>query len=125
MSEVGQRIIQAIRDIAAESPGFVYVRPADKVKCVYVAGGEPSCIVGKALWRLGFIDAALEDVDPEKGWMMPNMMPASDLIQRVLHLDIDIEEAEWISEVQYHQDGAKPWGEAVQFADRYVERRVQ
>jgi hypothetical protein len=52
----GAQALRLLREVVAESPDFIYKPPADDVQsvCVYAYDGQPSCIVGKALYRAGY-----------------------------------------------------------------------
>lgn len=110
MSELGQRLIQIVRQKAAEDPGFVYQYPPGRDTCLYVYLGSPSCLIGQALWEAGLIDASLEDLEI-------NIETFHALIQ-ALELPIDSVEASWLASAQTRQDtNLHSWGEAVRGAD--------
>lgn len=108
MSDTGQKIINEVRLVAAANPDFVY-EPPDDEGCVYVRDGEPSCLIGHALWRLGYIDAELERhrEGPNHNWD-----GAPDLLDH-LGLHLDDSESEWVAVVQSRQDDGQPWGHTV------------
>ncbi len=123
MSEIGQKIIAAVRDVAAKNPSFIYLNAAlmgaDGNFCVYVKDGDPSCLIGQALWKLGLIDAALEADDF-------NAVGADDLLRSLPIGDsLDPNEIEWLTRVQEMQDAEKPWSEAVEWADNFKEEMLQ
>lgn len=105
MSEKGAAIIAAIREVAAESPDFVY-----KGMCQYVVNGQPGCLVGHALWRLGLIDEGIERYN------------TNDLKIKAFDLAWAFDRAElaWLGHVQNRQDRGAPWGVAVKDADEVV-----
>ncbi|QAY06595.1 hypothetical protein SEA_COOKIES_65 [Mycobacterium phage Cookies] len=127
-TEIGQKIITKIREIAAEKPDFVYQAPVNDCAdyCVYVHGGQPSCIVGQALWKLGIIGPSLETdrtriEDPEPGCTAsegntPNQSGSHGLL-KYLGLEVSPEEGFWIRAVQQNQDCRFAWGESVHLAD--------
>jgi hypothetical protein len=111
MSNRGAKLIQIIRDLAAENPDFRYefVRRSNGTEgCSYVHEGQPSCIVGQAMWRAGLIDASLErSMDNIAGFssLYPGMKTLSE------------SEVDWISAVQQYQDIGEAWAEAIRYAD--------
>lgn len=113
MSELGQKLISLVRDIAEANPDFTYVPPlkvidaSDANGCVYVHDGKPSCLIGHALWMAGVIDSNFED----RGC---NTRAAYDLTRQY---GVEVEEADWLDSVQRSQDLGVPWGEAVPEAD--------
>lgn len=118
MSEIGQKLIAEVRKVAAEQPDHVYW-PAN---CQYMAKGQPSCIMGQALYRLGYLpsEVPIEDV-------------AINVVLSRLGLTVDGPERTWLIRVQNAQDGRiqlasldpdssfrdrrLSWGQAVQYAD--------
>ncbi|AAN01683.1 hypothetical protein P755_gp071 [Mycobacterium phage Quink] len=127
-TEIGQKIITKIREIAAEKPDFVYQPPVNDYAdhCVYVHGGQPSCIVGQALWKLGIIGPSLEvdrtridDTEPGSGRGLessPNRAGSRGLL-RYLGLEVSPEEDDWIRAVQQNQDCEHSWADSVKWAD--------
>lgn len=104
MSELGQKLIEETRKVAAERPDFVY--PG---QCYYVEHGQPGCILGHVLWNLGIIDEDFSRLD-ENGLSIPRAFPK-------LGIEIDSDEFHWLSRVQHAQDSKQPWGEAIKEAD--------
>lgn len=102
MSEVGQLLIKAVKDAAADNPTFVYETPFGG--CCYVREGQPSCLVGKAAWNIGLIDAAFEEETSNEGGV-------ADLAE-ALGFNLDGDEEEWLNRVQEAQDGGTSWGQA-------------
>lgn len=110
MSELGQRLIQIVRQKAAENPDFVYQYPTGRDTCVYVHLGKPSCLIGQALWEAGLIDASLEDRSTNR--------EVSDTLIQVLELPLDQVEVSWLRSAQLKQDSTTySWAEAVTHAD--------
>lgn len=106
MSELGEQIIQAVRDIADERSIYTHGGP-----CRYVFDGEPACLVGHALWRVGLIDADFE----RSCW---NREGVIDLLDgEALGVKCDWPELQWLGAVQDAQDARIAWGEAVDIAD--------
>lgn len=111
MSNRGAKLIKIIRDLAAEKPDFVYERPGnyhDGKGCVYVHDGQPSCIVGHAMWRAGLIDDSFENMNYNHhgfGGHIPGMKTLTG------------REVQWLEEVQGNQDCGETWSDAVLNAD--------
>jgi hypothetical protein len=114
--EIVDRLVAAVREVAAEKPDFVYDAPYGG--CVYVADKQPSCIVGQAAWRLGLIDATFEKDDGI------NMSGVTTFL-RELGADLGDDETlygrEFLDTVQVKQDEGVPWGDAVEIADERAE----
>lgn len=115
-TSIGEQLQEKVREIAAERPDYVY-RGNGAVgklgRCVYVRDGQPSCLIGHALWGLGLIDATLEQRGSGQGDNTGDIHSLAD----TLNLDIDSDSLDWLSQAQYRQDVGRPWGEAVQLAD--------
>lgn len=108
MTEIGERLIGLVRQKAGERPDYVYHAPGGDT-CAYVVNGEPSCLIGHALFEAGVIDAEFERHED-------NCHVFSFLYPELgLHLSPD--ELNWIDLVQNAQDANKPWGEAVKVGD--------
>lgn len=99
-----------LREVAAERPGHVYVSPGGDSGCYYRVDGEPSCIFGHALDRLGVA------YDPR--W-------EGDTVVRLLAswfgTDVDDPRFKPFARVQRFQDGfygsRHPWGVCVESLD--------
>ncbi|MBO0676915.1 hypothetical protein JRC04_05520 [Mycolicibacterium sp. S2-37] len=142
MSEIGEKLIAAVRQAAAENPDFVYKVPelldedgntyldeygdvATVDGCVYVANGAPSCIVGHALWSEGLIDAAFDRLNNDSiaalagfFYNYHNKTYAANKVVKLPGLEgLDEAEIRWLGNVQGHQDDEIAWGEAVRRAD--------
>lgn len=107
MTEIGQTIINEIRMVAAADPDFRYDAPIAGGGCVYVFDGKPSCLVGRALWRLGYIDAKFEKKSHNINF------DAADDVLAGLDLILDEDEVEWIVRAQERQDNGESWGHSV------------
>lgn len=119
MSEIGQKLIAQIREIAAANPDYVYERPpsADPDSpgsCRYVYNGQPSCIVGHAAWNLKLIDATFEQ-------NRDNTADVTGLVD-ALSLEVDDEERYWIDYAQSYQDNGSTWGNVPGQADADMRR---
>jgi hypothetical protein len=128
MSEIGQQVINAVRSKAAQNPTFVYKNPGLSWSnalgpgpfCVYVKDGCPSCLIGQGLWDLKLIDASLENHEY-------NSVGADDLLawlDTTQDVTLDVDEIEWLVQVQAAQDAEKPWAEAISFADSYSTEKL-
>lgn len=106
MSELGQRLKCEVLSIASANPDFVYEIPNGGAGvCLYVHDGEPSCLIGRALWNLRIINASMETgLHNDESF---------DRLAEYLKLDLDSEEIRWLRNVQYHQDRGRSWGYAV------------
>lgn len=123
VSEIGQKVIAAVRGYAEADPDFVYSPIPDerdgpnkgKDRCLYVVDGQPSCIIGKGLWDAGLIDATIE------GKSM-NLLPFVSYSSRYFPCMEQMDDAElkWLAKVQLTQDGGISWGDAVAYADGEV-----
>jgi hypothetical protein len=119
MSVLGQQLIEIVRRKAAEQPDFVYGPPiaaGGAPSCFYVQNGQPSCLIGQALFESGVIDASIENVSH-------NVANVSGLAE-ILDLPIDADELRWLSIVQHQQDARTPWDTAVAIADTRAERAL-
>lgn len=110
--EVVEKLVAAVREVAAEKPDHVYQTPANGT-CAYVLDGQPSCIVGQAAWRLGLIDGSFEKHIEE------NTAGVTTFLRYLgAAMDEDNEyEREFLDAVQEKQDQEVAWGEAVELAD--------
>lgn len=86
--------------------------PDRKAECTYVRDGEPMCIFGHALHRLGVSTFELAEYDAAD-----DSVSASDLIDTD-----DLAAMRWANNVQTGQDRSAPWRIAVDFADRWAGR---
>lgn len=107
-------VVATVREIANESPGFVYEVP-EGGKCSYARGDSADCIVGRAMAKCGVpldemrvwdsgrrngIITVVEDKWPESEHVAPELL--------------------WLSKVQDSQDDGNHWSEAVKRADAWV-----
>ena len=105
MSELGQKLIAEVRKVAAERPDYIYQSSGPADACWYMHNGEPSCIMGQAMYRLGAIGPS----NPQSGRIENKNV--SDALH-ILNINVDHPEADWLDEVQAAQDGRhlKPFG---------------
>lgn len=116
-SVLGQQLIESVRKHAARSPRAVYLGPLDEfgnTECVYVAHGQPSCIVGHALWDAGLIDAGFED-DGKNGSGIDTLAAHWSPLEALSR-----DETDWLGTVQGAQDAGYQWQIAVDEADEKV-----
>lgn len=104
MSQQGEAIIAAVRQVADQAPFYVY-----EGACVYVRGGCPGCLIGQALWKLGLIDASLEQSHL-------NNEPVWEILGRLL-TGVDRDEMAWLERAQTAQDQGCAWESVVRQAD--------
>lgn len=101
---------QAVREIALESPDYIYDRPDGG--CVYFdKDGCPSCLIGHGLAKLG--------ITPERvgGYNSSGVGGLS-------YEDIIVgEDLDWLINVQDRQDAGISWGDAVLLTDLHEEER--
>lgn len=117
MSETGQQIIAEIRKVAAERPDAI----VDLGGCVYIdRRGNPSCLVGHALFNLGLLDELLPDPFEEYGPGAWNET-AFDHMYHSIAPGMEQIEVEWITVAQKVQDSDKTWSESVRTADLQFE----
>jgi hypothetical protein len=110
-------LARTLREVAAERPDHVYANPRNPTDgyCEYLhADGEPGCIFGVALSRLGVDLASLGNM--AIGQLLANWFGDSEY-------DASYKP---FTAVQYAQDGStlfdrprKPWGEAVKALDAH------
>ena len=112
MSEIGLKLIDAVRKAANDDPDFIYHKPRGGELCYYVYGAQPSCIVGRAAWNLGLIDASFEQGQD-------NTSGVSGLAE-ALEIELEFDEQEWLETAQNSQDIGNTWFAAVVKADRAV-----
>ena len=90
--------------IAQENPDFIYDIGVGE-QCVYIKDGKGSCLIGRALFNLGLIDASFEKSDRNDDGF--------DFVAETLDLDIDRETLDFLERVQHRQDRGWTWGSAV------------
>lgn len=103
--------------IAAERPTFVYNNAKGNNKCFYHPtvrpnGIESRCIIGEALFRLGYTDKILQPGSHSTLWGSNTpYIPSAYTLLRNLGFDEDV--ASHAHFVQDRQDRGVPWGEAI------------
>lgn len=118
-SELGEKIINAVREAAAKAPDFVYNRETPLGKCIYVKNGQPSCLVGHALWAVGLIDADTE------GFSWNDDEISTVVAQSEWGKQLTDGEVGWLEIVQSEQDSGTAWRYAVRMADDAMARMEQ
>lgn len=117
MSEIGMKLIAAVRAAAAANPDKVYEPPAKYQEpegprvCVNVCDGEGSCIVGAGALAAGIIAASYEFSGDNRGGIYT--------LNKFLGDPLTFDEVIWLASVQGNQDAGVPWGECIDRADRY------
>lgn len=97
--------------VAEYPPGHCYVRPGigsqDKLSCVYTFEGQPSCLIGILLKRLGYTipEASELNVIPING--------VCDVDEEVAALFDGVATVRFLRTVQSLQDGGLPWVNAL------------
>jgi hypothetical protein len=116
-----EKLIQAVREIAAERPDFVYPAQSrsDGPTCYYTTeDGSPDCIIGHAMARIGQALPAQRRRDwnechllnysvREGGWPYVLNTTQENLL--------------WLGWVQHYQDSGYTWAAAVESADSRLE----
>ncbi len=108
MSLIGENLIRLVRETAAGRPDFV--NNLNGGLCKYVVDGEPSCLIGQALWKADLIGPTFERNERNS--------VAFGHISVHLGLALDQAEINWLRQVQYLQDSGIAWGVAVSGADK-------
>lgn len=110
-----------ILDGLVEEFGADYVYPqGENGKCDYVRDGEPSCIVGHVLAKVG---VPIERLKAADGAIMGGGM-AADALLGMLHNEGALQSngsvRALLCEAQYRQDHSTSWGAAVRAAKHYM-----
>lgn len=117
-------IAQEVVRLGKENPDFVYNSPLKSGECVYVSGGEGSCIVGQALINLGVDIDILKASDYALVELGDGDM-ASSVIDKVLDVeDDDSDLIYYIDDVQREQDQRTPWGAAIVNLSECLEEEI-
>lgn len=97
-----------VLNVAQEQPEYVYER-GEAGKCHYERNGQPSCIVGHAMHRLGVSTFDLREFDAAGDSAIEDIIEANPDM-----FDKDDEPGmELLIEAQDRQDQEVPWGLAV------------
>jgi hypothetical protein len=108
-------VIEKLEEIIAEyGADYVYERVScpenDWTACVYVHHGEPSCLVGHFVSRIG-LDVTALDGCTETSYWMADYFRTDQVMFTISALDA-------LREAQIEQDCGKTWGEALEGAHR-------
>lgn len=110
-------LIAAVREIVAEDPKFVYktIPVPYSSSCFYERNGKPSCLIGRALFKIGVSIETLAEMDkdhPEQadGTAITSYFPnnADDRVR-------------WLEIVQDRQDMEYEYASCVEYADQWLE----
>ena len=110
-----QPLIDAVRRLAADNPGYVYQWPGTGSSCLYVHDGQGSCLIGQAALAIGLIDVGIETDNVNQ----------RDVLALLKSKGVRASDAQkaWLEEVQARQDGGMSWSYAVGSADALVDAR--
>lgn len=115
MTITAPQALQALKEVVAEAPAgrdTVYQDRGTGGECYYVRYGVPSCIVGRALHRLGVPIEVLQGLDTAS---MGDPIGASSLARRGVTTP---DAAVVFANAQLAQDRGKTWGQALDAAQR-------
>lgn len=117
LDKTKELLAEAVAEKGAE---YVYTNPEGQtgsslgtVKCFYVHGDQPGCLVGHVLHKA---EASLTDLAGLEE------SAAEDVLSYLYDEDYREDVAFLLSEAQGHQDNGVPWGEAVRRALADLER---
>jgi hypothetical protein len=106
--------LDTLREVVAEAGEDYTYPPAMKGEaCTYVAGGKPSCLIGRVLFKLGVPLERLEEADRAQGGTGE---PAFELLGTLKGegvVDVDLDVRHLFSEAQFAQDNGSCWGSAL------------
>ena len=94
--------------VAQEQPEHVYEK-GDSGKCYYQRNGQPSCVVGHGMHRIGMPVHQLQEFDEEGDSAVADIIETNqDLFDRDDNLALSL-----LVRTQNNQDQEVPWGQAV------------
>lgn len=111
-----EQLVQKVREQAQAHPDKVYEKDPDVdsgAVCVYAHSKEPGCIIGWALYDLGWSLEDLQALDLGEDTGIMDVIRAGG-IPGVDQID---DEAGWLRAVQNAQDNGRTWSEAAALAD--------
>lgn len=109
--------IEALRaEVAQEGPDHVYEKP-DGDDCFYTWGGQPSCLVGRALFRLGVPLDELRDWENANARELSNSAMDDDNLTPIRPALTTVQAAQVFQVAQFRQDDGLPWGNALEAAE--------
>lgn len=113
-----QSMRQAIADVVVEyGADTIYDLP----NCVYQHSGEASCLIGKALFKMGVpveVLGILDNVEDD-GSISSHRVRVT-LEENNIFLDSDA--ADYAEAAQNMQDSREPWGAALEGAEAWISR---
>ena len=102
-----EQLRDAIDEEVKDNKGLVYKPPGDSKICVYVHGSKPSCLIGRALFRLGVPLETLRTFDDRQDSGIESLVCAG-------KIDMDNNAMFYATNVQSRQDqGTYPWATCV------------
>jgi hypothetical protein len=117
--------LDMLKDVIKDRRDYVYEsHPEAGLTCHYVWNGEPDCVVGHVLVKIGISKADLqygETRDAKHGKYSQGS--AGNLLQDLRDNGVvwfDRDATTLLGKAQAHQDSGVPWGEAVKYAEGYV-----
>jgi hypothetical protein len=107
-------------EVRTEGPQFVYKRDErvdengdmQGINCRYVEDGNPSCLVGRVLFRAGVPIEAIHNLDTQWNGMSESIGDAK--FPDDVNLTLDAREV--LQAAQTSQDAGQTWGEALRSA---------
>lgn len=108
--------IATLRELVQGNEDFVY-EPHDNGLCTYVHNGQPDCLVGQALHKLGVPLDALERIQDGDTFDPAGIGEVSDDTFELTPLATSL-----LAEAQRYQDTGYPWHDALQVAEGWYGR---
>lgn len=110
MNITATQVIEQAREVAAAHPERKASRQRDGLGSVYRMEGEPFCLFGHALDRLGLLELMPEGYDELRISSVLSLMQVTGTYA----------ELEWLSNAQSNQDIGMTWSKSVSHADHYT-----
>lgn len=114
MNEFSSLLIKQVRALAQERPNY-----SDETRCRYFSDGQPSCIIGYALSRMGLPDEVLDLVGQHNDQSITSLNVH--MARSGMEYSDSPEAVRWLGVVQTYQDKGSSWSQAVSKADRLSE----
>jgi len=117
--------IEMIDEVVRGHESHVYKKHSGSgLSCHYAWDGQPDCIVGHVLVKVGVTVESLEygesrEVTPGK-YAMGDASEVLELLRKDGIVEFDDDAQMYLTRVQYHQDDETPWGEAAKLGREYV-----
>ena len=105
-------LLEKVIEVAKERPDFVYYDEFGK-DCRYFVNGQPACIVGVALDKMGVEQSIIEELEATNGSSLavPGLFGQETGGDK--YFESDDRDAVWkLSDIQLQQDQKVPWGKA-------------